>query len=363
MTLKQTPLFDAHVSLQAKMCPFAGYTMPIYYPLGVLKEHEWVRTQAGLFDVSHMGQIILTGADCANFLETITPSALQSLSIQKCKYTVLLNEAKGVLDDCIFTRLYEDQFYAVINAGCKDKDIAWLNNILPHSVRLKHLEDLALLALQGPEAENVLSRLLDLDLSDLPYMAMRMVQFDGVDIKIFRLGYTGEDGFEISCPNQRVHDLWNALLSDDAVKPIGLAARDSLRLEMGYCLYGHELTEEITPFEADLNWILRKDIPRQNPKFIRKGFVLLDKGIAREGADICLASGRVCGLVTSGGFSPTLKKSIGMMRIENSDDLLAHDLYVKVRDQMIAIQIAPLPFVPARTKKLSVSGEKKYVCA
>lgn len=354
MTMK-TPLHAAHLLAGAKTGPFAGYDMPLYYKEGVLKEHEWVRASAGLFDVSHMGQIFLEGPSVIAFLERITPSSFSKTGHSVAKYTVMTNEKGGIVDDLIITRIHDTKFFAVINAGCKEKDIAWITDHLPDDVTLTRLDDRALIAMQGPKAEAVLRDTLDIDTTDLGYMRMCEVG----DLLISRLGYTGEDGFEISVYAMKAEELWNRLLTNPDVKPIGLAARDSLRLEMGYPLYGHDINDDTTPLEADLGWVMGKG----NESFIgaahvlgkpltrkRVGIKLIDKGIAREGAELRNQNNDIIGTLTSGGHSPTLKSSIGMGYIETSYATVGTKIFVTVRGNNIAGEIAPLPFVPARTK-------------
>ncbi len=355
MTILKTALFDAHLNAGAKTGPFAGYDMPLYYKEGVLKEHEWVRTHAGLFDVSHMGQIYLEGPGVVAFLERITPSNFAKTAHNVAKYTVLTNEAGGIVDDLIITRINDTKFFSVINAGCKEKDIAWMNDHLPGDVKLTRLDDRALLALQGPKAEQALREVLNINAADLGYMRLLFVD----DLIVTRLGYTGEDGFEISVPAMKAEDLWNKLLANPLVKPIGLAARDSLRLEMGYPLYGHDIDDKTTPLEADLAWVMGKgnegfigaaNVLGKTPARKRVGIKLIDKGIAREGAEIRNDKNEVIGMLTSGGHSPTLKSAIGMGYVDAAYTAPGTKLFVTVRGNNIAAEIAALPFIPARTK-------------
>ena len=357
--MKTTPLHAAHTALSAKMAEFAGYDMPIQYPDGVLAEHNWTREKAGLFDVSHMGQVIVEGEDATAFFEKLTPSSFSKLGENVAKYTVLTNAEGGIIDDLIVTRLGPDRFFAVINAGCKDKDIAWMRQNLPGGVTLTHLEDRALLALQGPKAEAALRDVLKIDAGDLGYMRIRI---EG-DIYISRLGYTGEDGFEISIPAKNAATIWDRFLAHADVKPIGLAARDSLRLEMGYPLYGHDITAETSPVEAALTWVMGKDrtgyigadiISRQltnGTERVRVGFKLTDKGIAREGAEILNPAGEKIGDVTSGGFSPTLSEAVGQGYVKTTYSKIGAEVLVRVRGRDITGVIAALPFVEPKTKR------------
>lgn len=349
--LRQTPLHVSHRALGAKMGEFAGYDMPLYYGEGVIKEHEWVREAAGLFDVSHMGQIIMDGpeAELIAFWERMTPSSFAALKDGVAKYTVLGNGRGGILDDLIVTRLRHDKFYAVLNAGRKIVDLDWLRGHLPQTLALDYSEEQALMALQGPLAEKIIKDVYNLDLSGQHYMTGQHYDLGGVAAFIARLGYTGEDGFEISVQAKDAANVWNKLLAHPDAKPIGLAARDSLRLEMGYPLYGHDIDETTNPVEANLSWIL-KDKSAPAPARLRVGLRLIDKGIAREGAEIKDLNGRKIGALTSGGFSPTLKQSIGMGYVETAASSIGTKVFVTVRDRDIAAEIVAMPFVPARTK-------------
>jgi aminomethyltransferase len=355
MVLK-TALHAAHSEYGAKMGEFAGYDMPLYYDLGVKKEHDWVRENAGLFDVSHMGQVHIKGAGAKGFLEAITPSSYAKQPIKRAKYTVLTNQDGGIIDDLMVTRTDEGEFHCVINAGCKNKDIAWMKENLPEGIELHHYDDWALLALQGPKAEAVIKDVLGKDLSDLPYMSL---WYEDYTMFISRLGYTGEDGFEISIKNDDAPALWEKFLAHDDVKPIGLAARDSLRLEMGYCLYGHDIDATTTPLEADLGWVIGK----ANTTFIgadkispptkkRVGIELTGKGIAREGAEIRSASGEQIGELTSGGFSPSLNKAIGQGYVPMEYAAEGTEILVNVRGRDIEAKVTPMPFLPAKTKSM-----------
>lgn len=360
---KKTPLYQEHVALSAKIAPFAGYDMPIQYPLGVLKEHEWTRESSGLFDVSHMGQAIVEGAGAAEYFSKLTPSSFLKTPLGVAKYTVLTNENGGIIDDLIITRLADQKFFVVFNAGRKDADIAWMKKNLPAGVAFKELSDNALVALQGPKAEMVLAKEFPgAALSELGYMRIKEADWKGAPVFISRLGYTGEDGFEISIPANKAAEFWKALLSNPLVKPIGLAARDSLRLEMGYPLYGHDLNEEITPVEANISWIITKghDGFFGSRKILaqlangaekrRVGIKLLESGIAREGCDI-YAAGQKIGTLTSGGFSPSLKLAIGQGYVTTAFSREGQPVEVEVRGKKIPAAVHPISFLPARTKQ------------
>lgn len=358
--MKHTALHTAHIALGARMGEFAGYDMPLYYKEGVMKEHEWTRAHAGLFDVSHMGQVMVTGPGACGFWERVTPSLFSKLPDGRAKYSVLTNERGGCIDDLIVTRLGAETFFAVINAGCKDKDIPWLQSHLPEDTRMEIWSDRALIALQGPGAGNALRDVLGIDTEEMPYMWGMEVS----GLMVSRLGYTGEDGFELSVPEKKAADIWERFLNHPSVKPVGLAARDSLRLEMGYPLYGHELSEDITPVEAGLQWIIARDqngyigagiIREQLEKGtarMRVGIRLTDKGIAREGAEIRDADNKPVGTLCSGGFSPTMKQAIGMGYVPSALAAPGTKLFVNVRGNNIAAEVTAIPFVPARTKSM-----------
>jgi aminomethyltransferase len=367
--MKTTPLHSAHTALGAKMGEFAGYDMPLYYGEGVMKEHEWTRSKTGLFDVSHMGQVMMTGPGVIKFLEHVTPTAFNNIPDGRARYSVMPNEQGGIVDDLIITRLGPEKFFTVINAGCKDKDIAWLKSHLTPDIKMDVWTDRALIALQGPEAENALRDVLGIDAADMPYMWGMPVG----DLMVSRLGYTGEDGFEISVPENKALEMWNKFLAHSSVKPVGLAARDSLRLEMGYPLYGHDIDAETSPVEAALNWIIAKDhtdyigaktiVPhlQGGTKRQRVGIRLTDKGVAREGAEIRNQQDQVIGKMTSGGFSPTLKQSVGQGYVETRYAVPGEKIFVNVRGSNIAAEIAPLSHVPAKTKSMKKESSLKEI--
>jgi aminomethyltransferase len=363
--LRKTALHDKHVALGARMGEFAGYDMPLFYKDGVINEHEWVRTHCGIFDVSHMGQVTIEGAGVAEFFERVTPSSFKNKAIGRAQYSVLTNEEGGIIDDLIVTRFGENEFFAVINAGCKDKDIAWLKLQLPSNLKLYHMQNHALIAIQGRWAERIVHEIFDYNAVDLPYMhAVKAQTKYGIPVFISRLGYTGEDGFEISLPNDEAPEIWDQLTAHSEIKPIGLAARDSLRLEMGYPLYGHDIDEKTSPIEADIAWIMGKD----NTNFIgaervlkdkkdgtarkRVGIKLMDKGVAREGALIVNGHGEQLGVLTSGGHSPIIKGGIGQGYIQSKLAVPGTTVFVNVRDRNIPAEITPMPFIRPKTKSM-----------
>lgn len=369
--MKKTALNQTHIDQSGQMVEFAGYNMPVQYQDGMLKEHEWVRSgNVGLFDVSHMGQIILEGPGLEEFFSYITPSSFLNAKDNGAKYTVLTNEKGGIIDDLIITKINDNKFFVVINAGCKEKDIAWIESKLPQNVTLTRLDDRSLIAVQGQKAEEILQKQIDGDdLANLPYMNIGFYQLkNGADIFISRTGYTGEDGFEVSIKNDQAADFWLDLCKNEFVKPIGLGARDSLRLEMGYPLYGHDLDENTTPIEATLGWVVSKT----NDKFIgsdiileqkanqknggiskkRVGIKLLEKGIAREGCDIFNQDGQKIGTLTSGGFSPDLKVSIGQAYLDINYAKIDQEVLVAVRKKQLKAIVHSPTFVKAKTKSL-----------
>ncbi len=359
--MKKTPLHAAHVTQKAQMAEFAGYDMPIQYESGVMTEHNWTRENAGIFDVSHMGQVTIEGPDACAFIEKLTPSTFSSLKPNVAKYTVLMNEQGGMIDDLIITKLSDTKFFAVVNGACKDKDLNWMQRHLPQGVMLVHHENRALIALQGPKAEAVLRDALGIDTANLNYMRY----MEDKDFFISRLGYTGEDGFEISMHADRADAVWHKLMAHADVKPIGLAARDSLRLEMGYPLYGHDIDATTSPIEADSKWIMGKvqnktfigamrvlDEIENSPARLRVGVKITGKGVAREGAEVFDAAGETkLGVLTSGGFSPTLKQAIGQAYIDPTASKAGTKVNVRVRGRDIEAEIADMPFVKAKTKK------------
>jgi aminomethyltransferase len=370
--LRRTPLYDEHVKLGGKIVPFAGYEMPVQYPSGILTEHNWTRENAGLFDVSHMGQCSIIGPDfetTAKALEKIVPADLLGLAPGQQRYTQLLNEAGGILDDMMITRSawkgMEGAFYVVVNASRKTEDYAHIRALLPAGIELKLWDGLALMALQGPKAEAVLAAL-DGKVKDLAFMHGAQLSLAGIEAYVSRSGYTGEDGFEISVRNEDAVKIWNLLLSNVTVKPIGLGARDSLRLETGLCLYGHELDETTSPNEAALMWSIAKR-RREDGGFIgaarvqseiAKGTTRTRVGIkpegrapAREGTIIQNAEGRVIGKITSGGFGPTVNCPVAMGYVETASSTVGTPVQLIVRDKALPATVVKLPFVPNRFKR------------
>jgi aminomethyltransferase len=368
-TLHRTPFYDLHVKLGARLVPFAGFEMPVQYPTGILSEHNWTRLSAGLFDVSHMGQAYVTGPDhetAAKALEKLVPGDIAGLAPQRIRYTQITNPEGGIIDDLMVTRTAEDgRLYVVVNASRKDVDYAWLREHLPKGVKLEPIEDHALVALQGPKAAAVVARHCP-RASALAFMTAADDEFDGIACHVARSGYTGEDGFEISLPTKHALALVETLLVDPDVKPIGLGARDSLRLEAGLCLYGHDIDEHTSPVEADLVWSIGKKRRSEGgftgaeriTREIRDGVKRKRIGIrpegrapAREGSVIINDEGRAIGLVTSGGFGPTVNGPVAMGYVETAYATPGTKVSLVVRDRPMPSQVAALPFVPHNYKR------------
>ncbi len=364
--LKQLPLGDWHRSLGARMVPFAGYEMPVQFE-GVMAEHLWTRTEAGLFDVSHMGQLNLSGESAAEALEAIVPGNISALKPGKVRYTLLLAKDGGILDDLMVTNTGRN-LYLVVNGATKYDDIAYMREQLPDSVTVDHAEDQPLLALQGPKAAQALNKL-GIEPrepgwpvpSDLYFMEAGPFIWNGVPVGITRAGYTGEDGFEISIGAEHVEAFANALVALEEVRPIGLGARDSLRLEAGLPLYGHDMTPDVLPVEANLNFALSK-ARREEGNFAgadrvlaqypdkaetkRVGLFVDGRQPAREGADIVSEDGTVIGKITSGGFSPTLQRPIAMAYVPMELSETGTAITVQQRKKQITCTVADMPFVP-----------------
>ncbi len=359
-SLLKTPLHALHAELGAKFVPFAGYDMPVQYKLGVLGEHLHVRAKAGLFDVSHMGQLRLRGAAPARALETLVPGDIQALKPQRMRYTLLTNEAGGILDDLMVTQL-GDHLFLIVNAATKAADIAHLETGLAGQAEIEPLPDRALLALQGPEAVIVLGRLAP-SVTSMPFMSAADVSVGGIPCFVTRSGYTGEDGFELSVPADAAEALARTLLADPAVALIGLGARDSLRLEAGLCLYGNDIDETTTPIEADLGWaigkrrraeggfpgaaVMQKQLAEGTARK-RVGILPDGKAPARERTQIH-AAGAAAGEITSGGFGPTSGGPVAMGYVASAHAAIGTEIALSIRGSLRPARIAPLPFVPHR---------------
>jgi aminomethyltransferase len=359
-TLRRTPLYALHLELGGKMVPFAGYDMPVQYPAGILKEHLHTREKAGLFDVSHMGQAFLAGDTAA--LERVTPADVIGLKEGMQRYGLLLTEAGTILDDFMFSRLQgEKDLYLVVNAGTKDGDFAYIAEKLKGAATLTPRPDRALLALQGPAAAAVLEKLSP-GISDMTFMQVRRASIAGAPAIVSRTGYTGEDGFEISLEGADAEKVARALLADADVLPIGLGARDSLRLEAGLCLYGHDIDDTRNPAEAALMWSVGKrrkdakdfpgaDVTLGAQAIKRVGILPEGRAPAREGAEIADKSGRIIGRITSGGFGPSLNAPVAMGYVESGFAANGTEIDLIVRGKPLPAKVAPTPFVPNRYKR------------
>jgi aminomethyltransferase len=379
--LHRTPLYDLHRELGGKMVPFAGYEMPVQYPMGILKEHLHTREKAGLFDVSHMGQAFLFGWDgvhkeldhrhphIAAIMEELVPGEVLNLKPGQMRYTQLLNERGGIMDDLMVTRPEDDQgqgsLFLVVNAGTKGDDFDHIERHIGDRAILSRKPDRALLALQGPQAVTVLEKILP-GVSKMNFMTMRWFAHGHHQLIVTRSGYTGEDGYEISVPEKFAVAFARELLADPLVAPIGLGARDSLRLEAGLCLYGHDIDEGTTPVEGNLSWSISKrrkaeggfpgaarvqDQLASGPARLRVGLTFEGRLPAREGADIVDAKGAVVGKVTSGGFGPSVNAPVAMGYVAASHAKDGTELGVIVRGQTLKARVSPMPFVQKRFHK------------
>ena len=378
--LLQTPLYARHVAAGGRIVPFGGYALPVQYPTGIMAEHKWTREQAGLFDVSHMGPSFLTLKDrsgdaeadhaaVAALVEPLICGDIAGLKPGQVRYTLLLNDTGGALDDLMVARSprFPGALYIVVNAGTKEADFALLAKAAGDKADFQRVDDNALLALQGPEAVGVLTAMVP-GVVELGFMQFGVFQWEDEELIISRSGYTGEDGFELLCSAKNAARLWDALLDDPRVKPIGLGARDSLRLEAGLPLYGHDLDETVSPIEADLGFAVSKrrreaaDFPgaarilsEREGQLTRKRVGLIVQGApAREGAEILDTSGTAIGVVTSGGFAPSLGKAIALGFVSPDHTAIGTKLQVSVRGRAQPAEIVPTPFVPHRYFRKSV---------
>jgi aminomethyltransferase len=374
--LQRTPLYALHVTLGAKMVPFAGYEMPVQYPMGILREHQQTRAQAGLFDVSHMGQAFLIGPDHATTaaaLEALVPADILGLRPGQQRYTQLVDDAGGIVDDMMVTRPAkaddDGRLFLVVNASRKEVDYAHISSRLPAAVMLLPAPERALVALQGPAAKTAMAQLSPAA-AGLAFMTAASGRVGDFDCHVSRSGYTGEDGFEISSAAADAPALAQLLLARDGVQPIGLGARDSLRLEAGLCLYGHDIDETTSPIEAGLAWSIQKrrrseggfpgakriqDELAHGPKRRRVGIKPDGRAPAREGAEILSPSGERIGVVTSGGFGPSVNGPVAMGYVQADHAKAGTPVSLMVRGKALSATVAPLPFVAHRYARSRVS--------
>lgn len=357
--MKNTALTKTHISLGAKMVPFAGYNMPVSYS-GLNDEHATVRSAVGVFDVSHMGEFILKGENALDLIQRVTSNDASVLTDGKAQYSCLPNNDGGIVDDLIVYRIDEKTYMLVVNASNIDKDWDWISNHNTKNVEMYNIsEKTSLLAIQGPKAMDVLQKLTDIKLAGIPYYSFVKGKFNGVDnVVISNTGYTGAGGFEIYFENEHAEKMWDSIFAAGAefgIKPIGLGARDTLRLEMGFCLYGNDIDDTTSPIEAGLGWITKftKDftnraaIEKQKTDGVNKklvGFEMIDRGIPRHDYQIADANGNIIGKVTSGTQSPSLNKAIGMGYLNKDFAKADNEIFVVIRDKAIKAKVCKIPF-------------------
>lgn len=357
--MKQVPLNNVHIALGAKMVPFAGFNMPVQYE-GVNIEHETVRNGVGVFDVSHMGLFKITGSDALAFAQKVTSNDVAVLIDGKAQYGYFPNDKGGVVDDIITYRVNENEYLMVVNASNIEKDFEWISQFKTGNVTLENLSDAySLLAVQGPKANEAMQSLTDVNLSELKFYHFTVGNFAGCnDVIISATGYTGSGGFEIYAKNENIVTIWNKIMEAGAafgIKPIGLAARDTLRLEMGYCLYGNEITDETSPLEAGLGWVTKftKDfVNAENLKAEKEagiknkliGFELIERGIPRHDYEIVDKDGNIIGKVTSGTQSPSLAKGIGMGYVPVAFSKEDSEIFIRIRKNDVKAKVVKTPF-------------------
>ena len=358
--MKNTALSNTHIALGAKMVPFAGYNMPVSYS-GLNDEHATVRTGVGVFDVSHMGEFILRGPHALDLIQRVTSNDASVLTDGKVQYSCLPNDKGGIVDDLLVYRVEAEKYVLVVNASNIEKDWNWISKFNTKGVVMENIsDDVSLLAVQGPKALATLQKLTDINLSEIPYYAFRTGKFNGVDnVVISNTGYTGAGGFEIYFDNPVAEKMWTAIFEagkEFGIKPIGLGARDTLRLEMGFCLYGNDIDDSTSPIEAGLGWITKfskeftnsKTFLEQKEKGVQKklvGFEMIDRGIPRHDYEIVDGAGKVIGKVTSGTQSPTLQKGIGMGYVPVSLAKADSEIFIRVRDKSLKAKVVKIPFL------------------
>jgi len=358
--MKSTALSNKHISLGAKMVEFAGYNMPVSYS-GLNDEHHTVRNAVGVFDVSHMGEFILKGDKALDLIQAVTSNDASTLFDGKAQYSCLPNGKGGIVDDLIVYKIDDKTYLLVVNASNIQKDWDWISKHNTYGVDMKDIsEKTSLLAIQGPKAIATLQKLTSINLSEIPYYEFRKGTFNGIDnIVISNTGYTGAGGFELYFDNEHAEKMWDAIFAAGAefgIKPIGLGARDTLRLEMGFCLYGNDIDDTTSPLEAGLGWITKFTKDFTDKDFMLKlkeqglqrklvGFEMIDRGIPRHDYEICDASGAIIGKVTSGTQSPSLNKAIGMGYVTTAHSKVDSEIYVKIRDKAIKAKVVKIPFL------------------
>jgi aminomethyltransferase len=357
--MKHIPLKHVHEGLGAKMVDFAGFYMPVQYE-GVNIEHETVRNGVGVFDVSHMGEFLLTGENALALIQKVCSNDASTIEIGKAQYSCLPNENGGIVDDLIVYRMKENQYLLVVNASNIDKDWDWISKHNDMGVEMRNLSDeYSLLAIQGPKAVEAMQSLTSVNLSEIPYYSFKVGDFAGIEnVIISATGYTGSGGFEIYCKNEEVEQIWNRVFEAGApfgIKPIGLAARDTLRLEMGFCLYGNDINDTTSPLEAGLGWITKftkdftnsENLKKQKEEGVKRklvGFELLERGVPRHDYEIVDKDGNVIGIVTSGTMAPSLGKGIGMGYVTTEHSKVDSEIYIRIRKNDIPAKVVKMPF-------------------
>lgn len=357
--MKDTALTSTHIALNAKMVPFAGYNMPVSYE-GVNAEHETVRKGVGVFDVSHMGEFLITGENALDLIQKISSNDASKLVDGKAQYSCMPNDQGGIVDDLIIYRFNAEKYLLVVNASNIEKDWNWISQHNSMDATMRDLSDeYSLLAIQGPKAVEAMQSLTEVDLSAIKFYSFEVAEFAGVpNVIISATGYTGSGGFEIYCKNEDAQKIWDGVFeagADYGIKPIGLAARDTLRLEMGFCLYGNDIDDTTSPIEAKLGWITKftkdfinsealKEEKEKGPKRKLIGFELDDRGIPRQGYDIVDNNGKVIGVVTSGTMSPSLEKGIGLGYVPTEYAAPGSKINIQVRKKALPATVVKLPF-------------------
>ncbi len=357
--MKHIPLRHVHEALGAKMVDFAGFYMPVQYE-SVNLEHETVRNGVGVFDVSHMGEFLLTGENALALIQKISSNDASVIEVGKAQYSCLPNENGGIVDDLIIYRIKENQYLLVVNASNIEKDWEWISKHNDMGVEMRNLSDqYSLLAIQGPKAVEAMQSLTSVNLSEIPYYSFKVGDFAGIEsVIISATGYTGSGGFEIYCKNEEVEQVWNKVFEagkDFGIKPIGLAARDTLRLEMGFCLYGNDIDDTTSPLEAGLGWITKfnkdfinsENLKKQKEEGVKRklvGFELVERGIPRHGYEIVDANGNSIGTVTSGTMSPSLGKGIGMGYVTVEHSKIDTEIFIKIRNNNVKAKVVKTPF-------------------
>ena len=366
MEIKKTPLYNLHKAYGAKFVRFSGYEMPIQYKDGIITEHNLTRLKSGIFDVSHMGQLFIKGdKKLTNDLEKLLPTDLKNISINQSKYSFLMKDNGGIYDDLIITKI-EDGFMIILNAACKENDLVVLKSVLGNKYNMNLRDDLSLVAVQGPESKNILEKIVQ-GISSLKFMNGSKFIYKSINLYITRSGYTGEDGFEIYIDSKDAKSVYKSLIEEGKpfnLQPIGLGARDTLRMEMGYALYGNELNENCNPLEAGLGWVIKLQkndflgktaLKKQKDEGLYRrlvGIRLLDRGVPRPHYRV-LNEGSLIGELTSGTFSPSLNAGIGLCYLSKEYTKPGTKLDVEIRKLKVLAEVVKLPFLPSRVKKIN----------